>query len=164
MLLHAFGSLHVSFIVTWQNINWYKFVFSYMLSCEYWWWEIDIHGCYSQVNIAFAPICTSKNNWWIWCHNASTSRSCDVTDQLWWPHNSKPAKHLPWRQWWNELSVIVFSRIVCSGHKMACKKWNNTFVTMNNDSFVSCEVICQWFSLVTLSLVKIIGKSPHSWP
>ena len=26
------------------------------------------------------------------------------------------------------------------------------------------EVICQWFSLVTSSLVKIIGKSPHSWP
>ena len=25
-------------------------------------------------------------------------------------------------------------------------------------------MICQWFSLVTSSLVKIIGKSPHSWP
>ena len=26
-----------------------------------------------------------------------------------------------------------FSRIVCSGHKIACKKWNNTFVTVIND-------------------------------
>ena len=35
---------------------------------------------------------------------------------------------------------------------------------MNNDFWVTHEVICQWFSLVTSSLVKIIGKSPHSWP
>ena len=34
---------------------------------------------------------------------------------------------------------------------------------MNNDFLVTREVICQWFSLVTSSLVKIIGKSPHSW-
>ena len=26
-----------------------------------------------------------------------------------------------------------FSEIVCSGHKIECKKWNNTFVTVNND-------------------------------
>ena len=32
---------------------------------------------------------------------------------------------------------------------------------MNNDFLVTREMICQWFSL---SLVKIIGKSPHSWP
>ena len=35
---------------------------------------------------------------------------------------------------------------------------------MNYDFLVTREVICQWFSLVTSSLVKIIGKSPHSWP
>ena len=34
---------------------------------------------------------------------------------------------------------------------------------MNNDFLVTREVICQSFSLVTSSLVKIIGKSPHSW-
>ena len=34
---------------------------------------------------------------------------------------------------------------------------------MNNDFLVTREVICQWFSLVTSSLVIIIGKSPHSW-
>ena len=28
---------------------------------------------------------------------------------------------------------IFFSGIVCSGHNMACKKWNTTFVTVNND-------------------------------
>ena len=30
-----------------------------------------------------------------------------------------------------------------------------------------CEAFCQWFSLVTnmiLSLMKLIGKLPHSWP
>ena len=30
--------------------------------------------------------------------------------------------------------------------------------------WVTRNAICQWFSLVTSSLVKIIGKSPHSWP
>ena len=48
-----------------------------------------------------------------------------------------------------------FSRTVCSGHQMACKK-SNVGVTR--------DAICQWFPLVTSSLVKIIVKSPHSWP
>ena len=51
------------------------------------WWEIDIHGCYSLVMIAFAPFCACKNNRQIWRHNASASRSHDVTDQLRWRHN-----------------------------------------------------------------------------
>ena len=42
--------------------------------------EIDIHGCYSLVMMAFAPICMCRNNQWIWCHNVSTSHLCDVTD------------------------------------------------------------------------------------
>ena len=57
-----------------------------------------------------------------------------------------------------------FGGIECSGHQIACKKWNNTFVTVNNDFWVTRDAICQRFSLVTSSLVKIIGKSPHSWP
>ena len=48
------------------------------------WWEIDIHGCYSLVKIAFAPICACKNNRQMWRHNASISCSRDVTDPLWW--------------------------------------------------------------------------------
>ena len=55
-------------------------VISYTLSREYRWREIDIHGCYSSVKIVFAPICTCKNNQWIWRLNASTSPSRDVTD------------------------------------------------------------------------------------
>ena len=70
-------------------------------------------------------------------------------------------KDRPWQQWLNGRSLMVFSGIVCWGHKIACKKENNTSVTVNNDFSVSREVICQWFSLVTLSLMKIIGKSPH---
>ena len=34
---------------------------------------------------------------------------------------------------------------------------------MNNDFFVTREVIRQWFSLVTSSLVKTIAELPHSW-
>ena len=49
-----------------------------------------------------------------------------------------------WRQWRYERSMIVFSGIVCSEHKIACKKWNYTFVTANNDFLVTRDVICQW--------------------
>ena len=40
---------------------------------------------------------------------------------------------------------------------------NNAWVAVNNDFLVTSEVICQWFSRVTKSRVKIIGKSPHEW-
>ena len=59
------------------------------------WWEIDIHGCYSLVKIAFAPICACKNNRRIWRHNAGISRSRNVTDQLWCRHNAKSEKTVP---------------------------------------------------------------------
>ena len=35
---------------------------------------------------------------------------------------------------------------------------------MNNDFCITGEAICQWFSRVTKSRVKIIGKSHHEWP
>ena len=41
---------------------------------------------------------------------------------------------------------------------------HNGWVTVNNKFLVTSEVICQWFSRVTKSWVKIIGKSPHEWP
>ena len=44
-----------------------------------------------------------------------------------------------------------------SGHQIACKK-RNMFATMNNDLWVTRDVICQWFSLVTSSLMKIIAN------
>ena len=59
------------------------------------WWEIDIHGCYSLVKIAFAPICACENNRRIWRHNASISRSRDVPDPLWWRHNAKSETTVP---------------------------------------------------------------------
>ena len=63
--------------------------FFYTLRRECRWWEIDIHGCYSLVKIAFVLICAYKNDRRIWRHIASTHLSRDVTDQLWWRHNTK---------------------------------------------------------------------------
>ena len=60
-----------------------------------WWWEINIHSCYSLVKIAFAPICACKSNRQIWRHNASTPSSRDVTNQLWWHHNAKSESTVP---------------------------------------------------------------------
>ena len=111
------------------------------------WWEIDIHGCYSLVKIAFVPICACKNNRRIWRHNASISRSCDVTDQLWWRHNAKSEKAVHGDscemsdRWW------FLAELCVPGHKIACKKYNNTFITVNNDFWVTRDAICQWFSL-----------------
>ena len=53
---------------------------------------INMHGCYSSVKIAFAPICACTNNRWTCSHNANNLRSSDVTDQLWWRHNAKPER------------------------------------------------------------------------
>ena len=41
---------------------------------------------------------------------------------------------------------------------------NNAWVTVNNDFCVMSEAICQRFSWVAKSRVKIIGKSHHEWP
>ena len=45
-----------------------------------------------------------------------------------------------------------------------CDIKNNAWVTVNNDIWVTSEAICRWFSRVTKSRVKIIGKSHHEWP
>ena len=110
------------------------------------WWEIDIHGCYSLVNIAFAPICACKNNRRIWRHNINTSRARDVTDQLRWRHNAKPEKIF--------LGDNGKMNDRCSGHKTACKKKYSTFVTVNNDFFRSLML---WFANDFHSWLR------HSW-
>ena len=115
------------------------------------------------MKIAFAPICTCNNNRRIWRHNASTYHSRDVTDELWWRHNANSENDNLWRQWRKERSMIVFCRIMCSGHRIVCEKYNHASVTVNNDFGGTRDAICQWFSLVTSSLVKIVGKSPHLW-
>ena len=84
------------------------------------WLEIDIHGCYSLAKIAFAPICAFKNNRRIWRHNASISRSRDVTDQLWWRHNAKSEKAVLGDscemsdRWW------LLAELCARRHKMVC--------------------------------------------
>ena len=57
--------------------------FTYLVRDSCLWWEIDIHGCYKLVKINFVPICVWKINRRMWCHNASSSPSRDVIDQLW---------------------------------------------------------------------------------
>ena len=124
------------------------------------WWEIDIHGCYSLVKIAFAPICARKNNRRIWHHNASASRSRDITYQLWWCHNVKSEKTVPSNNC--EMSdrwLFVAEWTVCSKYKIACKKQNNNslpWITI----FWS---LVRWYAndFHSWRIVKIIGKSPH---
>ena len=41
---------------------------------------------------------------------------------------------------------------------------NNAWVTVNNNLLVTSEAICQRFSWVMMSRMKVIGKSPHKWP
>ena len=46
-----------------------------------------------------------------------------------------------------EMSDRCFSGFVCSGHEIACKKWNNIWLILNNDFLVTREAIRLWFSL-----------------
>ena len=106
------------------------------------WWDNDIHGCYSLVKIAFVPICA-------W------ARTIDEYDVL------MPVSYIRVTSQINCGDVTIlnqkrlslatmaksavdnyFSRIVCSGHQIVCKKQGNTVVTANNDFGVTCEAIC----------------------
>ena len=57
--------------------------------------------------------------------------------------------------------------ITIFGHECVCV-WVDLPVIFTSDEYndflVTSGVICQWFSRVTKSRVKIIGKSPHEWP
>ena len=63
------------------------------------------------------------------------------------------------RWWWrhNRPAIVTCTQINSLDIK------NNAWVTVNNDILVTSGVICQWFSRVTKSRVKIIGKSHHEW-
>ena len=82
------------------------------------WREIHIHSCYSLVKITIAPIAACKNARRIWRHNAISSRSRNVTNQLWWRHNAKSEKTVfsdigKMSDWW-----LFLADFLCSGHKM----------------------------------------------
>ena len=126
------------------------------------WRDIDIHGCNSLVKIGFAPICACSDNWRIWHHNNSISRSRDVTDQLRWRHNAQSEKTALGNygemsaRWYFLADLCVHYTIKRVRNKIIHSlPWITIFVTR--------EAIRQWFSLVTSSLVKIIAESPHSW-
>ena len=84
------------------------------------WWEIDIHGCYSLVKIAFAPICACKNNQQIWRHNASISRSRDVTDPLRWRHNAKSETTILGDSCEMSDRWLFLAELCVQGHKITC--------------------------------------------
>ena len=80
------GQHKITFSTSW------KLSISYMLSREY----RVARNRYSRLLFTsedrFAPICVCSNDQRIWGHNAGAVRSCDVTDQLWWRHNTKSEK------------------------------------------------------------------------
>ena len=68
------------------------------------------------MKIAFASIYACKNIQRIWRNNASTSRSRDVTDQMWWRHNAKTEKiFLGDKDEMNDRGLF-FGGVVCSEH------------------------------------------------
>ena len=104
---------------------WYvtKPTFLHAISREYYQVvDFDIHGCYSLVKIAFAPIWACENNRPIRRHNTSTLCSCDVTDQLLWRHNAKSEKTLFGENGEMMVRWFFLAESVCSGHKITCKK------------------------------------------
>ena len=92
--------------------------------------------------------CTYKNNRRIYRHNAINPRSraaqINCGDVTMLSHKI---------QWRNQLSITDFRGIVCWEHEMICKKWNNIFVTVNNDFCVPRDATCQCF----------FPRLHHSW-
>ena len=77
-------------IMAWRRIG--DKPFSYTLGREYRVMRLRYSRLLFTSEDRFAPICTCKNNRRIWRHNASVLHSRDVTDQLWWRHNTKSEK------------------------------------------------------------------------
>ena len=129
------------------------------------WREIDIHGCYLLVKINFPPICTCTKNRRILRHNTSISGVRDVIGQLWWRWNAKSEKTVLGDN--GELSerwLLSVGVCVVQGIKL-CVRNKITYGLPRIMIFLfTREAICQWFSLLTASLIKSIGKSTHSWP
>ena len=100
--------------------------------------EINVHGCYSLVKIAFAPIWTCRNNRWIWHHNVIQVMSyinCgDVTmlGQKKTPLASVAKWAIDDGFYWNCLFETQNS----------IEKWNNAFVTVNIDFWS----LMMWFA------------------
>ena len=68
------------------------------------WWGIDIHGCYSLMEISFVPMCTCKNNRRIWRHNASLR-----TSQINRGDVTMLKQEIPFLgRWQKERSMLVF--------------------------------------------------------
>ena len=62
--------------------------------------------------------------------------------------------------WWSDMQGAKSSAAMVEVMTVLDIK-NNAWVTVNNGFWVMSEAICQWFSWVTKSRVKIIGKSHH---
>ena len=101
------------------------------------------------VKITFAPICECKNSRWRWRHDASTTRSHDLIDQLWWHHNAKSEKDVL-----SDNGEISDRWVFLSG--IVCKKWNSTFVTVNDDFFF-------FWSFMTRFANDVHSWLHHSW-
>ena len=103
----------------------------------------------------FAPICTCKNNWRIWRHNASTSRSRDVTDQQWGRHNAKSENNFLGDN--GEMSDRwLFSAELCTH----VTEWNHILHSPWLFRILCVAVSLRilfiaWISIVTLPLVNI---------
>ena len=138
------------------------------------WWEIDIHGCYSLVKIAFAPIWACENNRRIWRHNASISCSRDVTDPLWWRHNAKsettvPGDNCEMSDRWLFLAELCVQDIqqrvrykvmhslpwitIFGSLVMRFANDFHSWRTVNNDFCVTRDAICEWNLWQIASLV-----------
>ena len=77
------------------------------------WWEIDIQGCYSLVKISLARVRAIDE------YDISMPvPHVRVTSQI---NNARSGKTLTTIEQ-NREFIIVFGWIVCSGHKIACKK------------------------------------------
>ena len=97
-----------------------------------------------------------------WCHQATSHYLSQC-----WPIYMTPYC-VPRPQWVNMSSHIPPNyKVTDKGiayEKIISDIKSNAWVTVNNDFWVTSEAICQLFSRVTKSRVKIIGESHHGWP
>ena len=111
------------------------------------WIQGDEKSIFTVVKIAFVSICTCKNNWQIWRHNASISRSRDITDALWWRHNFEMS------DWWLFLAELCVQGAKKRVRNKMIHSWCDLPMIFTRD-FITHENIWQIASLVTQKSLK----------
>ena len=104
-----------------------------------------------------------------WCNQTQYDKSSDSLFGSYYPSILSCKSLCKPNEYWapvdeiHQCLIFKWAAVTCYRSGTMIEIQNNAGVAMNNDFLVMSEVICQWFSRVTKSQMKIIRKSHRKW-